>query len=175
MLSPGYFNQPDNLQTSSDPGTYAFILRNLSHRKVQIGRWRRIDIEPGYYIYVGSAFGPGGLQARISRHLRIKKTKHWHIDYLRDFMNPLGVWYSHASEHFEHRWAQTLHTMDNMQPIQGFGCSDCKCHSHLFWSPFLRDFTTERGKFIKNGKTSVPGLGGITNIFSDGVFKFFSE
>jgi Uri superfamily endonuclease len=139
MLSPGFFNQPDHLQIPSDPGTYLFILRNFSHKKFQIGRWGQIQLKAGYYIYVGSAFGPGGLKARISRHLRIKKTKRWHIDYLRNFMNPFDVWYSRENEQLEHRWAQTLHTMENMKPIQGLGCSDCRCYSHLFWSYTVPD------------------------------------
>jgi len=124
------------------PGTYALILQSFSKSKIQIGRWRQIDIVPGYYVYVGSAFGPGGVLSRVSRHFKKKKPKHWHIDYLRNFVAPLGVWYTHEPEHFEHRWARTLYTTDNMHPIQGFGCSDCKCYSHLFWSPFLPDFTT---------------------------------
>jgi hypothetical protein len=41
------------------PGTYALILKSESNTCVQIGRWREIKLKPGYYIYVGSAFGPG--------------------------------------------------------------------------------------------------------------------
>jgi len=44
----------------SMPGTYALILRSEKRSRIQAGRWREIDVEPGYYIYVGSAFGPGG-------------------------------------------------------------------------------------------------------------------
>jgi len=45
----------------------------------------KLDLLPGYYIYIGSAFGPGGVRARMLRHLRADKPKHWHIDYLREF------------------------------------------------------------------------------------------
>ncbi|WP_429615053.1 DUF123 domain-containing protein, partial [Sphingobium olei] len=37
---------------------------------------------PGWYVYAGSAYGPGGLRARIRRHLRRGKLLHWHIDHL---------------------------------------------------------------------------------------------
>jgi Uri superfamily endonuclease len=134
MLSPGFFNQPDHLQIPSDPGTYALILKNISHKKVQIGKWGQIQLKPGFYIYVGSAFGPGGLKARLSRHLRIKKTKRWHIDYLRDFVSPYSVWYSYDSDHLEHRWALAICNINGMVPIKGFGSSDCKCIAHLFWT-----------------------------------------
>jgi Uri superfamily endonuclease len=115
-----------------DPGTYALIFQSHANARAQIGRWRGIGIMPGYYVYVGSAFGPGGVRARVSRHLRTDKPRHWHIDYLRDYVTPLAVWISYEPEHHEHGWAQILFDTLEMTPIQGFGCSDCKCHSHLF-------------------------------------------
>ncbi|MFQ5579314.1 MAG: DUF123 domain-containing protein [Nitrospiria bacterium] len=52
----------------SEPGTYALILQSRSEARGQVGRLGQINLKPGYYIYVGSAFGPGGVQARVSRH-----------------------------------------------------------------------------------------------------------
>ena len=134
----------------SNPGTYALILRSHSKAKAQIGRWRQLDLKPGYYIYVGSALGPGGVQARVSRHCRLLKPNRWHIDYLREFVSPLGAWYSHDTKHLEHRWAQVLHHMKNMSSIEGFGCSDCKCYSHLFQSPTTPDLAEFSG--VTGGK-----------------------
>ncbi len=119
---------------TSDPGTYALILQSHSPQSIQVGRWGGLELQPGYYIYVGSAFGPGGVRARVSRHLRRDKRKHWHIDYLRDYMNPLEVWVSYEVDHLEHEWAGVLIEMSEMIPIQGFGCSDCKCYTHLFFT-----------------------------------------
>jgi Uri superfamily endonuclease len=116
----------------SEPGTYTLILQSASKARVQIGRWRQIHLEPGYYIYVGSAFGPGGVKARVSRHLRTDKPKHWHIDYLREFATPVAAWVSYEAERLEHGWAQFFYEMDGTTPVQGFGCSDCRCYSHLF-------------------------------------------
>ncbi|NIP37734.1 MAG: GIY-YIG nuclease family protein, partial [Candidatus Dadabacteria bacterium] len=70
---------------NSESGTYTLIYRNRSKTRVQVGRLGKIYIQPGYYIYVGSAFGPGGVRARVSRHFRKTKRSHWHIDYLREF------------------------------------------------------------------------------------------
>jgi Uri superfamily endonuclease len=118
----------------SRPGTYALILKNRSKVTAQIGRWRRVTLEVGYYAYIGSAFGPGGVKARVSRHLRKEKRRHWHIDYLREFMRPVGVWYTHENQRLEHEWARWLSDMSGMSSIEKFGCSDCSCHSHLFFA-----------------------------------------
>ena len=115
------------------PGTYALLLRSDRRAKVRIGRWGRLDIGPGHYIYVGSALGPGGVRARVSRHCRGVKSRHWHIDYLRAFAKPVAVCCSYDPARLEHRWAKILETMADMAPILGFGCSDCRCTSHLFF------------------------------------------
>ncbi len=70
-----------------------------------------ISLRQGYYIYVGSAFGPGGVNARVSRHFRNTKKLHWHIDYLRTFLRPLTVLYSHDPRRLEHQWAKLLSDM----------------------------------------------------------------
>lgn len=118
----------------SHPGTYALLLQSDANTSTQIGRWGQLDIYSGYYVYVGSAFGPGGVLARVSRHCRDAKSKHWHIDYLREFTNLTSVWYSHAPTRLEHTWAQTMARMKHMRSVKGFGCSDCNCEAHLFFT-----------------------------------------
>ena len=54
-------------------GTYALVLRSDVSAATEIGRWGRLTIRPGYYVYVGSALGPGGVRARVSRHCRETK------------------------------------------------------------------------------------------------------
>jgi len=124
------------------PGTYALILQSHATTRIQIGHWRKIEAQPGYYIYVGSAFGTGGVRARVSRHLRIDKPKHWHIDYLRAFVTTLAVWVSYEPKKLEHQWAQTFFRMRETTAIYDFGCSDCKCASHLFHTRTAPDFAT---------------------------------
>jgi Uri superfamily endonuclease len=42
---------------------------------------RNACLEPSLYVYVGSACGPGGLRARLRRHLCGRRgSLHWHID-----------------------------------------------------------------------------------------------
>jgi Uri superfamily endonuclease len=64
-------------------GTYAIVLRSQTLGPVRIGKLGTLRLQEGFYIYVGSAFGPGGLQARIQHHLQRARRPHWHIDYLR--------------------------------------------------------------------------------------------
>lgn len=130
---------PDALKSA--PGTYALILHSHSRERVQVGRWRGIELQPGYSIYVGSAFGPGGVQARVSRHLRVEKPQRWHIDYVTSLVTPLAAWVSYASEKLEHRWAQFFFEKNKLTSVPGFGCSDCKCHSHLFHVDLFPDIS----------------------------------
>ena len=123
-----------------DPGTYALILKCDSIASVLVGHLGEINLRPGYYIYIGSAFGPGGVRGRVSRHLREHKSKHWHIDHLHEHTSPIGVWCSYEPKHLEHLWAQILYDASGLSPIRGFGCSDCKCYSHLFHTPTNPDF-----------------------------------
>lgn len=132
----------------SAPGTYALVMQVVEPAQIGIGRWGRLEASPGFYVYVGSAFGPGGLAARVGRHCRDAKRLHWHIDYLRGHAELTAVWFSDAPQRLEHRWAATLDAMRGYRPVAGFGCSDCSCVSHLFFSarrPGLAAFVQAAG------------------------------
>lgn len=116
----------------SEPGTYALLLESNLSGEIQIGRWGRLRVVPGYYVYVGSAFGPGGVRARVARHLRKSKRIHWHIDYLRDAVDPVRAWCSYSHVRLEHEWARSLGQMAGVACVARFGCSDCSCDTHLF-------------------------------------------
>lgn len=129
----------------SKPGTYVLVLHSEESASVQIGKWGQLDIYQGYYAYVGSALGPGGVLARVSRHCRLVKSKHWHIDYLRERLLLVSVWYNHSSTCLEHRWAGTMERLNGAKPVKGFGCSDCNCESHLYFftkEPELAEFAS---------------------------------
>lgn len=129
------------------PGTYALVLQNESSDEIQVGRWGRLQMCPGYYIYIGSAFGSGGVAARVGRHLRRDKSKRWHIDYMRACAAPVAVWYSYAPERLEHEWAQALTARADFDPIPGFGCSDCSCPTHLLYAVTKPDLAALGGVF----------------------------
>lgn len=122
----------------ANPGTYVLSLQSDQRRSLRVGR-REVVIESGYYLYVGSAFGPGGVRARISRHNRCSKPKHWHVDYLREVSILLRAWISYQSNRLEHVWANRLLNEPGLEAVTGFGCSDCRCDSHLFFASELPD------------------------------------
>jgi len=121
----------------AEKGTYALIASVPQMKRIEIGQLGQFDIVPGFYAYVGSAFGAGGLCARIGHHLESTAAPHWHIDYLLQVAQPLEVWYTTADQKLEHRWAELLEKASQFRiPIPRFGSSDYhRTHSsHLFYS-----------------------------------------
>ena len=118
----------------SRSGTYAIIFRCSGDETIVVGRLGTRKFRSGYYIYVGSALGPGGVRARVLRHHRGETVQHWHIDYLKDRMSFIEAWYSHDCKRREHLWASVMSGLNFSQPWKGFGSSDCGCFSHLFYA-----------------------------------------
>ena len=115
-------------------GTYALVMACSSDLKVEVGKLGSLRLQSGFYVYVGSAFGPGGLKARIAHHVKISERPHWHIDYLRPALDLTEIWFTHDSRHREHQWVGVLASLRGATvPISGFGASDCRCNSHLFF------------------------------------------
>lgn len=116
------------------PGTYALMLWLSRPRSIDVGKLGAIYFSSGWYAYVGSAMGRGGVAARVNRHLRIKKKVHWHIDYLVPATLVTGVFWTSGRQVTEHIWASRLGQKPfSGQLVKGFGCSDCKCDAHLFY------------------------------------------
>jgi Uri superfamily endonuclease len=118
-------------------GTYVLIASVPQTKRIAVGQLGKFDIVPGFYAYVGSAFGAGGLRARIGHHLESAAAPHWHIDYLLQVAEPVEVWYSTADQKLEHHWAELLDNASQFRiPIPRFGSSDYhrSRSSHLFYS-----------------------------------------
>jgi Uri superfamily endonuclease len=132
-----------NNRLDSQPGTYALLLGLQVPAELQIGRLGQLRFDAPFYLYFGSAFGPGGLQARIKHHLQPLGRAHWHVDYLRQAAKVLDVWYTSDDMRLECIWANTALAIRGTSQVPGFGSSDCRCQSHLFATrkrPNLRDF-----------------------------------
>lgn len=116
-----------------ESGTYVLLLRPRRSETLEVGRLGALELRPGVYAYVGSAFGPGGLDARLGRHWRGGGSVHWHVDHLRRRSSPEGAWITRDPTPREHQWAEVLASMpDATLPMHGFGASDCACTTHLF-------------------------------------------
>lgn len=119
-------------------GTYVLVLRLPAERSLQIGALGVYRMLAGYYAYVGSALGPGGIAGRLRHHLRPTLRPHWHIDYLRGVAQIELVWLGPGTLRREHDWAALLGCLPGATtPVPRFGASDCRCPTHLFHFPEL--------------------------------------
>lgn len=111
-------------------GAYILILTLDHAQEITVGALGKLHFSPGALAYVGSAMA--GLEQRIARHLRPDKRLHWHIDYLLEHARVVKVIPIPSRERLECRIAAALAA--RLEAVPGFGCSDCKCISHLFRS-----------------------------------------
>ena len=137
MLDLSLHQQNEIIAIPRQTGTYALHLW-LSHPQwVQIGKLGEFNFPPGDYLYIGSALGPGGLQARLRRHLRGEGRHHWHIDWLRAITDVVGFYYLATNSQNECQWSQALLDCPGASvPAPRFGASDCRnsgqsCAAHL--------------------------------------------
>ncbi len=139
---------------NNQPGTYAIVLKSMAERSIKVGKLGMLRVQTGYYIYVGSAFGPGGLEARIAHHKRTSHRSRWHIDYLRSATGICEIWYTFDPRPREHQWAKTLAAArESTMPFPGFGSSDCNCLAHLFYfksKPTIASFRRRLCRKIKD-------------------------
>jgi Uri superfamily endonuclease len=135
----------------SEPGTYILILEALSKRRVPVGALGTFDLEPGFYAYVGSALGSGGLRGRLAHHHGRSRSPHWHIDYMRRHTALREIWFLVGMSRREHLWAAVLaRSAGAVIPFARFGASDCECRAHLIrflHRPRLSTFRRRLGTF----------------------------
>lgn len=140
-------------------GYYFLVIHLPREAYLDVGSLGRFHFAPGYYIYIGSA--QGGLDQRVSRHLRDDKTMRWHIDYLLQkaqvvdtllFETPdqaaeqalrgkllkalggNGADRDLAALPTECLLARSVADQHNAAvPAPGFGSSDCRCTTHLYF------------------------------------------
>ena len=123
----------ETIRVGKKTGTYALILESREQQEIQIGKLGALVLSHGFYLYLGSAFGPGGVAARVAHHQRVAQRPHWHIDYLRRALPLTEYWYTHDIRPMEHHWAAVTGRLRGaLAPLPRFGASDCCCESHLF-------------------------------------------
>ncbi|MCK5183836.1 MAG: GIY-YIG nuclease family protein [Candidatus Heimdallarchaeota archaeon] len=122
---------------SENRGTYLLFLFIQKDISLTIGALGCKLFQQGNYIYVGSAFGPGGLEKRITRHIKQEKKIFWHIDYLlNDNFVKIKAYGEILSDHkIECNVVDqiTRTFQEKSLIIENFGSSDCNCKSHLLY------------------------------------------
>lgn len=114
------------------PGAYLLLLTMAAPVSIVLPGRAPVTLPPGRYLYAGSARGPGGVRARLARHMRTDKRPHWHIDQLTCTAAVDGAWVLPGGEE-----CAIVAALSHLRaPIAGFGSSDCRtCISHLLAWP----------------------------------------
>jgi len=114
-------------------GAYHLVLYLPEEQTLRVGSLGEIAFRGGYYVYTGSAIR--GIDARVRRHLSNRKRQHWHIDYLLDAAAVVRTICVPSKEREECARNANVAKLPGAQPMNGFGSSDCRCASHLFYFP----------------------------------------
>jgi Uri superfamily endonuclease len=148
---------------TKEKGSYILFLQVDKSIKIHVGYLDEVIFKKGYYIYIGSALGPGGLQTRLVRHLLRKKKVHWHIDYLTVHPNVECISYMEifSLEKIECQINDLLKDEvlagSKYEVIPNFGSSDCSCKSHIIYLEKidLKPFVVKIRKTIANYRTKL--------------------
>lgn len=112
-------------------GSYLLVLKNENKKRIQVGKLGTVSFEKGYYVYAGSALR--GLDSRVSRHARKRKKVFWHIDFIAPYhMSIERIFTIRGTDKIEPKMVKGLQSICN-DHIKGFGASDSKAESHLFF------------------------------------------
>ena len=134
-------------------GAYVLVLRLVNDTDICIGKVGELHFKKGFYAYVGSALGTGGFK-RVTRHFNVasgrNRTRKWHIDYLLPHSKVICAVLLQTDEALECTVAGTLGRFS--EEIPGFGCTDCACSTHLFFSETDLEDSIARtcSEFIEN-------------------------
>ncbi len=115
------------------PGSYLLLLHLPDGLVLAGGRHAGAQIPAGWTLYAGSAKGPGGLRARVSRHLRRDKPRRWHADWITpEARSSFAMCFTDRDECDIVAALSSTGRFDF--PVPGLGSSDCRaCISHVLW------------------------------------------
>lgn len=107
---------------------YLAFFKLAERKTMEIGSLGDIEFSTGTYVYVGSAMS--SFEKRLERHFSSVENLHWHIDYFSENAEPVDYLIIPEDSSYECRLADIVSSSGD--PVEGFGCSDCSCNSHLF-------------------------------------------
>ena len=136
----------------NDSGMYALVISLQVELRLRAGRLGIHSLIPGYYVYTSSALG--GLSGRLRYHLKLKKSLHWHIDYLLREATIAQIWNAIVKS-----------LPGAISSIPGFGASDCRCSSHLTYFPTIPSFNLFEQMLRKSKLPEVYRLGLMKQVY----------
>ncbi len=113
-------------------GFYLLLVKLKKDGEIVVGKLGRLEVKKGFYLYVGSAMN--NLLKRVGRHFKREKRMRWHIDYLLSSGNAelLCAFLFPCERKLECKVSELVGKRAD-GCIEGFGASDCKCRSHLYF------------------------------------------
>lgn len=112
-------------------GAYLLVIDLVKAFDLAITTLPATHMRTGFYIYCGSARGPGGIKARLKRHFAKDKRRHWHVDHLTLAASKIGALAIADGDECD-LVDQLRKSRKFSTPVSGFGASDCRtCQSHL--------------------------------------------
>lgn len=111
-------------------GIYCLIIKLDKGKKIKIGKLGFINFKKGHYCYIGSALN--NLEKRIERHKSKNKKLKWHIDYFLGYGKIIRIIKAETNKKIECLLSKKIDKIAD-DKIKDFGCSDCKCKSHLYY------------------------------------------
>ncbi|SDG09307.1 Uri superfamily endonuclease [Limimonas halophila] len=134
---------PDARALPAEAGAYALVLTIAESVQLPVPRPNGCTLSPGLYVYLGNARGPGGIAARVRRHLRPDKRPRWHVDHVLARAEVRCVLGWPGGE--ECAWQRWLSERGASAPVKGLGSSDCRrCPAHLLAVPDVATVTGGR-------------------------------
>ena len=125
-----YYGAENLNRLPDEKGAYLLVVHLHDAITLAPGRLSGKNLGAGWYVYAGSAYGPGGIRARVSRHFKTQKSLRWHVDYLTHGNNVYALALPKQRECDLVSWL--LDTKLFATAIRNFGNSDCRtCESHL--------------------------------------------
>ena len=114
-------------------GAYRLTIRLGRAVRLRVGRLGVVSLSAGTYVYCGSA--KRALPARVARHLRRRKVKRWHVDYLLAHPAAAVCEVRGWADRGECDLVAEALGDGGTAPVAGFGSSDCRrgCPAHLIF------------------------------------------
>jgi Uri superfamily endonuclease len=128
----GFIRGPFLFLSEMKQGIYILCVEVKEDCRIAVGGLGTLYFKKGTYLYIGS--GGRNLKARLERHMSDEKKVRWHIDYLlkNPHVNITRAYFRKGSRDDECVTARGL--AESFEEVPGFGSSDCKCPSHLFYA-----------------------------------------
>ena len=131
-------HETNDVYSKNKIGTYILIISVIEPSIVHVGQLGELQLQPGTYLYVGSALGTGStsLTHRLARHILKSKPLKWHIDFITTLPHAKVqyVIVVETSHPLECLLSMHIARLDGVGcPLKRFGSSDCsKCESHFY-------------------------------------------